>query len=243
MPTLKQGASGPYVIELKRRLAAAGFSGLDGPAFDAETRLAVMEFQRDHTNADGRALEPDGEVGDETWAALGGAPSPMRELSNHRGYTVAGIALHEAMRGVREQGGNNKGTDVQAYQAATGLPGTGWAWCAAFVTWCYERAGLVLKDASGFAAVAAMKAWAKRSGYWRAREPGYCAPVGSVVVFKISHTGIVIVGGENSDQTVEGNTSSGVRGSQRDGDGVFQRSRDHHAVRGYVVVPEILLEG
>jgi hypothetical protein len=67
-------------------------------------------------------------------------------------------------------------------------------------------------------------------------------PAGAIVIFNFSHTGIVVSGGRSSDITVEGNTSSGNRGSQRDGDGVFQRTRSHSIIKGYVVLPEILVE-
>lgn len=241
MTTLKLGSHGRHVVDLKRRLADAGLDTPDGPLFDAETEQAVRDFQASHQDTQGRPLRDDGIVGRETWLALGGLPAPAPEWANGRGYLIAGIALRESLRGVREQGGSNRGSDIEAYQRATALPGTGWKWCAAFVTWCYERGGLLLRDAGGFAAVAALRSWATKAGHWRPREPGYRPPTGAIVIYTFSHTGIVLFGGEQEDYTVEGNTSSGQRGSQRDGDGVFCRSRSHALVRGYVVLPEILL--
>ena len=47
------------------------------------------------------------------------------------------IALGEA--GVREVGGNNRGSRVEEYLRAVGLP-PGQPWCCAFVLWCYEQA-------------------------------------------------------------------------------------------------------
>jgi peptidoglycan hydrolase-like protein with peptidoglycan-binding domain len=241
MTTLKLGSSGQYVVQLKRRLADAGLVTPEGPIFDAATEQAVRDFQASHEDTGGRPLHDDGVVGHETWLALGGVPEPMREWANGRGYLIAGIALNESLRGVREQGGNNRGADIEAYQRATALSGTGWAWCAAFVTWCYERSGLFLRDAGGFAAVAALRSWATRAGHWRPREPGYRPPTGAIVIYTFSHTGIVLFGGEQEDHTVEGNTSSGARGSQRDGDCVFCRARSHRSIRGYVVLPDIVL--
>ncbi|WP_312364850.1 CHAP domain-containing protein [Sphingobacterium sp.] len=49
------------------------------------------------------------------------------------------IAANEI--GVRETGGDNKGPEVSQYLAYVGL-GEGYEWCAAFVSWCYGRAGL-----------------------------------------------------------------------------------------------------
>lgn len=43
--------------------------------------------------------------------------------------------------GVREATGNNDGARVEDYLGYTGL-GKGYAWCAAFVSWCYGQAGL-----------------------------------------------------------------------------------------------------
>jgi len=126
------------------------------------------------------------------------------------------------------------------YQRATGLGGTGWPWCAAFVTWCYESAGLTLNNAAGFASVALMESWARRTGRWHGRVRGYTPPAGSIVIFTFSHTGIIVSGGDTSDITVEGNTSAGNRGSQRNGDGVYQRTRAHSIIKGYVVLDEIL---
>lgn len=45
--------------------------------------------------------------------------------------------------GVREEGGENSGLRVKEYLAYVGL-GKGYPWCAAFVSWCYGRAGLTL---------------------------------------------------------------------------------------------------
>jgi hypothetical protein len=64
--------------------------------------------------------------------------------------------------------------------------------------------------------------------------------VGSIVVFKFAHAGVVISGERTHDTTVEGNTSAGRKGSQRNGNGVFQRTRRHSIIKGYVVLDEIV---
>lgn len=43
--------------------------------------------------------------------------------------------------GVQEATGNNDGKRVEEYLRYTGL-GKGYAWCAAFASWCYGQAGL-----------------------------------------------------------------------------------------------------
>ena len=45
------------------------------------------------------------------------------------------VGIAEAEIGTREQGGNNRGGRVVAYQKATWLEPDAWPWCAAFVCW------------------------------------------------------------------------------------------------------------
>lgn len=236
---LRKQSTGHYVVELKKLLNALGARLPGDDTFDAATHDAVVSFQRTHTSPKGGPLEADGVVGPDTWKALGGPPESRRERANLRGYQVMIIAMCEYMRGVREHGGNNRGADVETYQRVTGMLRQ--PWCASFVSWCYARAGIPLRDANGFAAVAALKKWAQGVGYWRRREPGYIPPCGAIVIYTFGHTGIVVAGDETQDSTVEGNTGPGKAGSQRDGDGVYYRTRAHGSISGYVVLPQILL--
>jgi putative chitinase len=69
LSVLKEGANGPQVADLQRKLAAAGFSpGAADGAFGPKTKAAVVAFQR------ARGLVADGIVGPKTWAALNAAP-------------------------------------------------------------------------------------------------------------------------------------------------------------------------
>ncbi len=52
---------------------------------------------------------------------------------------IMDIAIGEI--GITEATGNNDGAKVEEYLAYTGLD-IGHAWCAAFVSWCYGKAGL-----------------------------------------------------------------------------------------------------
>lgn len=75
-PLLRYGMSGPHVVLVQRELGVTPRSGYFGP----RTERAVQAFQARH------GLEPDGQVGPLTWAALGygetpaasGVVSPMR---------------------------------------------------------------------------------------------------------------------------------------------------------------------
>lgn len=49
-------------------------------------------------------------------------------------------AIYMAEIGVREATGNNDGSRVEEYLHYCGL-GKGYAWCAAFVSWCHGQAG------------------------------------------------------------------------------------------------------
>lgn len=70
--------------------------------------------------------------------AMGARPGHQDRMVALRKRIVQ-IAVQEI--GVREATGNNDGVRVKEYLAYTGL-GTGHAWCAAFVSWCYGKAGL-----------------------------------------------------------------------------------------------------
>lgn len=135
-----------------------------------------------------------------------------------------------AKLGIREVGGNNQGPWVKKFLAEVGLP-EGYAWCDAFQS--YEEHGvaghrLPIESAS----VGQTYETAQRLGWvvtrplrgdlvlynWTGPGPPFADHIGLVV--KVLKLGPVL-----TLQTVEGNTSSGVAGSQSDGDGVFLRTR------------------
>lgn len=137
--------------------------------------------------------------------------------------TLARIA--ESQVGVKEQGGYNTGPKVQAYQAATWLPGTGWEWCAAFVDWCLLQAlGVLALVPAGWHAPQTAGAWDLENWgngkephgpnkAWVVLDPQYQLPRrGDIVTFVWSHTGIVTGYDSNSRriETVEGNAPDGV---------------------------------
>ncbi len=150
--------------------------------------------------------------------------------------------------GVREESAN-KGAMVEKFQRAVDGKAVGESWCAGFVQYCVlgidGLAGeLGTSDVSAkkhlVASELVTEMWAKTPLVARRDLP----EVGSVVAWaklvdgKASwsgHTGIVVaIGAEGTVHTVEGNTSSGVSGSQRDGDGVYQRVRVHGEIPGFV---------
>lgn len=144
--------------------------------------------------------------------------------------------------GIREMGGNNHGPWVKKFLAEVGLP-EGYAWCDAFQSFEMDGAAghrLPIESAS----VAQTYATAKQLG-WVVAKPGR----GDLVCYDFDgdgqfddHIGLVVkvvsIGPMLTLDTVEGNTSSGVAGSQGDGDGVFLRRRVVSAKSvGFVRIP------
>lgn len=151
------------------------------------------------------------------------------------------VAKAEDAKGVREQGGMNRGPDVEKYQKAVGLP-PGAPWCAAFVSWCVMTARGETKPPA-WASGSAVTLWHRGS---RKRLPtatttplevDYKAKVrpgmiwvrakdaaGAISARKGTwlqgHTGIVVAVDEVGFHTVEGNTNGA---GSREGDGVYSK--------------------
>lgn len=136
---------------------------------------------------------------------------------------VVAVANREV--GVVERPTNR--TKYGAWYGADGQP-----WCAMFVSWCFDQAGAAklaaASCAKGFAYCPAGAGWYQQQGAW-----GTSPKVGAVVFFRfpggparIHHVGIVTgINPDGSIDTIEGNTSRGSGGSQRDGGGVWRRRR------------------
>lgn len=136
------------------------------------------------------------------------------------------IQIAEAQVGTIEAPINR--TKYGAWYGMDGQP-----WCAIFLSWIFDQAGCL--DAIGgkqHQVVAALD-WAKRSGRVVA-EPR----PGDLVVFRFRtgwHIGLVEDATPGLDlQTIEGNTSSGAAGSQRDGGGVYRRVRRRSSAHAYI---------
>ena len=116
-------------------------------------------------------------------------------------------------------------------------------WCAMFVSWCFDKAGLSKKIAAqnpkGFASCAAGLKWFTDKNKI---IPVGQAQAGDLVFFQFDtdaepdHVGIVKWNNTALKylQVIEGNTSSGVKGSQANGDGVYLRKRSYSLVMGVV---------
>lgn len=125
--------------------------------------------------------------------------------------------------------GNNGGYWVRRFQASTKSP-KGAQWCASFVNFCLDSAGV---KGLPFTGSGLARHFATRNKTIKATEvlsKGLELPPGTIIVWRrgttpFGHAGIVDTWKGKSGTTVEGNTSSGLRGSQHDGDGVWSRKR------------------
>jgi len=132
--------------------------------------------------------------------------------------------------GEKEIEGPNEGPDIRKYMAAVNL-GDGYPWCAGMVRWAFDVVNRARPDVRSSAATdyvtgdsvparkvvrgtevvsaGALAIW-RRGDTWR------------------GHIGIVRSWQQQCGRTVEGNTSPGKAGPQRDGDGVWPRQRCIH---------------
>ena len=156
------------------------------------------------------------------WAASMASPTKSADLR------LSILQIAQSQIGVREHGAN-RGKEVEAYLAATGLGG-GYAWCAAFVTWCVKNVGYSGSLPKYPEGVIWWEEWAKKNDFF---VPFPFARPGDIVTFQFDgdpepdHIGIVDHRSGNTLYTVEGNTSDS---RWADGDGVYDRTRDKAVV-------------
>lgn len=131
--------------------------------------------------------------------------------------------------GVKEEG-NNGGYWVSRFLASCKLkPGA--QWCAAFVNFCLDSGGVKKLPFTGSGLA---RNFATRNKTIKATEvisKNLELPSGTIIVWRrgstpFGHAGIVESWKGKKGDTIEGNTSSGVKGSQHDGDGVWKRRRE-----------------
>jgi hypothetical protein len=111
----------------------------------------------------------------------------------------------------------------------------GSAWCAAFVQWVLKACGMWFDTPLPFY-VPSFEATARKNGTWIPKD-GKPKP-GDLVIYgkdRGAHIGILVrLRSFGRIETIEGNTSSGLIGSQADGEGVYRRVRTKSWVRGFV---------
>lgn len=151
-------------------------------------------------------------------------------LITYAGYAQPGNRVREnvvkaytSQIGVREKTGHNDGAAVEGYLKYTGL-GKGYAWCAAFVCWCYGQADIPNPKT----AYAPNLFKGNVIIYVRGKKPMQQPLSGDVfgIYFnnmgRIAHVGFINQWGDKEVVTVEGNTNGA---GSRDGDGVYKKKR------------------
>ena len=125
--------------------------------------------------------------------------------------------------GVTEQG-YNSGDSIDMYLASVDLkPGN--PWCAAFVSWTYQKNGVISPKSGWSPSWFADKyvIWKKEGGLKnQTPRPGDVFGIYFKEKKRIAHVGFIHRFGEQITITVEGNTNAA---GSRDGDGVYVKRR------------------
>lgn len=148
--------------------------------------------------------------------------------------------------GVVETKTTNCGPRVNEFKAATVLPpAEEWPWCAAFICWVVREAlkAAGVPETATFKRPTTASAWGlenwslqQDNSTWTKTKPFRDILPGDLIIFNFSHCGIAVSECDETGffQTIEGNTSIGDSGSQRDGGGVHRRWRRSSQVRSRI---------
>lgn len=136
------------------------------------------------------------------------------------------IAVAKSQLGKCEQPkGSNRGPEVDQYLASVGINFAA-AWCAAFVYWCHQQAGITGVPKTG----GVLDMWNKAPKN-RVTQP----QPGDVVIFDYGsgkgHTGIIEAVDGDTLTTIEGNTNDD---GSREGYEVARRQRSASSAKGFL---------
>ena len=231
------------VLAIQRRLNAVGCGHVavgghlkeDGN-FGPETLEAVDLFQARSVDQFGTPLKVDGRIGPMTWAALFAIEIQPLVASSSSSLLAQTLVKAGQEVGIREEPpGSNRGPRVDQYLQSVGIdPNQGsFAWCAAFVYFCFDEACIGLSLTNPVVKTAGvMEHWieAGARGIHRLSadecrdEPALVQP-GMIFIITTGgghgHTGLVEEIRGMALTTIEGNTNEG---GSREGIGVFRRS-------------------
>ncbi len=148
---------------------------------------------------------------------------PAQETSKSTANKMVTIAEAELAKGFKEKNGNN----ITPYGKWYGMDGQ--PWCAMFVSWCANEAGILAsknspKDKNGnilppyvpkFASVSTGVKWYKENERFKSRTSGYEPKAGDTIFFSKNgqnHVGIVTAYDPKTKTvyTIEGNSSDSV---------------------------------
>lgn len=235
---ISKGSEGPAVELIQRRLNELGCGPIEEDGqFGRQTAAAVQLFQARSVDMRGMALKTDGSVGPLTWAALfPTVPLPTPSFCSDLAKEAVRIAAAQEAANVREEPpGSNRGQMIDQYVRSVGLDPSGqYAWCAAFVYWCFDQAA-TRKGASNPVnrTGSVLDHWRMAASNARAKrlliaegtaDPSLVLP-GMIFVLATGagagHTGLIEQVEGQYLTTIEGNTNEG---GSREGIGVFRRT-------------------
>jgi hypothetical protein len=224
------------VLAVEHRLNEVGSGPLEEDGeFDRDTLNAVKLFQARSTDTSSLPLQVDGEIGPITWAALFGPQSvPIRNGTSSPLLTAV-LEFAATQVGIMEvPPGSNRGPEVDEYVRSVGLsPGGHFAWCVAFIFFCFEQAAKKLGCKNPMIKTAGvLDHWNKAgtasvpriTAVRATNDPSLVKP-GHIFVIDVGgghgHSGLVerVIGGQL--MTIEGNTN---QSGSPEGIGVFRRS-------------------
>lgn len=141
---------------------------------------------------------------------------------------------HQVLAIARDEIGTTESPpDSNRVKYARWYPMNGSPWCAMFVSWVLDQAGITAYK-HAYTPTGAER-FRQQDRWFRAHpEPGDLVYYDFPPHERIEHVGFVVR--DNRDgtiTTIEGNTSSGDEGSQNNGGGVFRRRRATSLVVGY----------
>lgn len=130
------------------------------------------------------------------------------------------IEVAKSQIGNCEEGGNNRGYHVEKYLRAVNLGG-GYAWCAAFVAWCFDICDVNHSiNAWSPSAVSKHVIWQRGKG--ETPRSGDVFGIYYTSKGRVGHVGFIEKWGSKYATTIEGNTND--EGS-REGDCVMRKYR------------------
>jgi lysozyme len=151
--------------------------------------------------------------------------SPKQGIPASSNLTDKLLETARSYIGVREQGGNNRGPQVEEFQRAVDGKAVGEPWCMSFVQHCIKSTEAASKvDSKVFSSEHCLTTWNKSPGELKLSKPER----GSLAIWQYGnssngHVGIVDqVNADGTFTTIEGNTSGAV--GDREGDGVFSKT-------------------
>lgn len=145
------------------------------------------------------------------------------ELKSQKRQRLQLQQVYQSQVGVREQGGANRGEQVGQYLAAVGFD-PGYAWCAAFVSWCYQQVNIAHPKSAWVPSYAIQQNLIYQRGEFIRQLPqsGDVFLIWYEKLKRPAHIGFVDEWQNTWVITVEGNTNDN---GSREGDGVYRKRR------------------